>query len=187
MVGYKGYQPVISGPLNELQPDDVPPPALDVGDSSTYAVREVLDSRRRGGTLQYLIDWEGYGPEERSWVPAKDIYDPGLVLAFHSRHPEKPAPRPRGRPRGSVSNPAPSLPRSRSRDPRQSQSSACAEVRSSGDSVPLGGRRRGRPRSRPPPVSSGGGGTVTPTSQDSNSQNAPVSHMTTRRSPSPEF
>ncbi|KAK3522786.1 hypothetical protein QTP86_034652 [Hemibagrus guttatus] len=67
-------------------------------DGAAYGVREILDSQRRGGQLEYLVDWEGYGPEECSWVPCNNIVYPNLLETFHSANPNRPAPRGRGRP-----------------------------------------------------------------------------------------
>ncbi|XP_047193486.1 chromobox protein homolog 7-like [Scophthalmus maximus] len=70
-----------------------PPPPLPrlIGGGLTYSVRRLIRSRKRGRGIQYLVDWEGYGPEERSWVPARHILDPQLILEFHQQHPQQPS------------------------------------------------------------------------------------------------
>ncbi|KAI2654269.1 Transposon Tf2-6 polyprotein [Labeo rohita] len=65
-----------------------PPPVI-VDGEEVYRVNTILDSRRRRGQLQYLVDWEGFGPEERSWVASGDILDPSLTTEFHTNHPDQ--------------------------------------------------------------------------------------------------
>ncbi len=85
-------KPVFRSPLNSNSSSPAPPPPRLVDGSPVYSVRRLLDVRRRDRGFQYLVDWEGYGPEERSWVLARDILDRSLIEDFRRRQGKPPPP-----------------------------------------------------------------------------------------------
>ena len=105
----KGHQPYGRSPqttcYHEVSTSNLPrlcltpplPPASRIIDGGeTFTVNRLLDCRPRGRGLQYLVDWEGYGPEERSWTPARFILDKTLITNCHKNHPVPPVKTPRG-------------------------------------------------------------------------------------------
>ena len=44
-----------------------------------------MDSRKRGRNVEYLIRWKGYGEEEDSWEPLKNIRDAKEALEIFKK------------------------------------------------------------------------------------------------------
>jgi hypothetical protein len=51
-----------------------PPPVI-VDDEEEYYVDRIIDERKRGRGMQYLVRWTGYGPEEDRWLPTSALED----------------------------------------------------------------------------------------------------------------
>ncbi|KAI3376812.1 hypothetical protein L3Q82_000097 [Scortum barcoo] len=75
-----------------VPPSKPPPPPKMVVGGPVYAVKKLLAVRKRGRGRQFLVDWEGYGPEERSWIPASFIVSKKLIEDFYRQHLDTPGP-----------------------------------------------------------------------------------------------
>ena len=76
-----------------MVPATKPPPPLETADGGLlYKVKRLLAVRNRGRGKQFLVDWEGYGPEERRWVSQRYIDDSSLIQDFYRDHPDLPGP-----------------------------------------------------------------------------------------------
>ena len=71
-----------------------PPPPVEVEGELEYEVHEILDSKMERRRLFYLVDWVGYGPEERTWELATNVkHAEDAVVNFHRAYPQRPSPR----------------------------------------------------------------------------------------------
>jgi hypothetical protein len=61
--------------LRKHHPDNIEhrkinaPSPIQVNGEEEWEVEEVLDKRRRGKGVQYLVSWKGFGPKENLWEP----------------------------------------------------------------------------------------------------------------------
>ena len=79
-------KPAVSSPHSAAAPSPPPPRVLDDGDLA-WEVDRVLDVRRYGRGFQYLVDWVGYRPEDRSWVPRSYFADDWWLQDFYAANP----------------------------------------------------------------------------------------------------
>ena len=64
-----------------------PPPPFYVGGQLAYTVSRILDHRpvqrgRRKNMKEFLVRWEGYGPEHDTWEPEVCLLDESLIQSY---------------------------------------------------------------------------------------------------------
>jgi hypothetical protein len=72
------------------QPD---PPPIEVEGELEYVVERILDSRIVNGRLKYHVDWEGWGPSDRTWEDHDELnrHAKDAIADFHQRCPGRPS------------------------------------------------------------------------------------------------
>lgn len=68
-----------SGP-SELDYDDLLASGSD--DEDIYTVERVVDKRRSGGRVQYLVKWLNYADEDNTWEPVENILDQSIINEY---------------------------------------------------------------------------------------------------------
>ena len=72
----------------------VPPPSVEIEGIEEFEVSKILDSRIIRRKLEYLIHWQGYDINERTWEPAANLcHAPEMIQDFHHQYPKKPSPK----------------------------------------------------------------------------------------------
>jgi hypothetical protein len=69
------------------------PPPIEVEGELEYAVERILDSRIVNGRLKYHVDWEGWGPSDRTWEDHDELnrHAAGAIADFHEQYPTRPS------------------------------------------------------------------------------------------------
>lgn len=56
-----------------------------VDGTEEFEIDRIVRSRKKGRSVEYLVRWAGYGPEEDSWLQASDLaHAPDILSDFLS-------------------------------------------------------------------------------------------------------
>eukprot|EP00794_Sanderia_malayensis_P020904 gene20904-22954_t len=82
-----------NGHVPEEPTEHVIPEETPIINDDMYTVERILDSRKRGGKIQYLIKWSGYPSSANTWEPEENVLDKALLERFHEAKLRQRAPR----------------------------------------------------------------------------------------------
>jgi len=57
----------------------------DDSESGIYAVEAIINEKREGGKLMYLLKWEGYSHKHNTWEPEEHIEDSALIAEWTAK------------------------------------------------------------------------------------------------------
>ena len=73
-------------PVFSVQQKPPPPPPVIEDDHFEWEVEAILDHKKSHGQDMYLVKWKGYGDEENTWEPERNLGNaPRLLKAFQRR------------------------------------------------------------------------------------------------------
>ena len=76
-------------PVYDHQKPLDPPGPVNMEGHPEYEVEEILQSRKRGQGIQYLVKWKDYGNEENTWEPRRNVTNAEeLIDNFYQRFPQ---------------------------------------------------------------------------------------------------
>jgi hypothetical protein len=56
---------------------------IELQDDNQFEVEQVINARIQDNVLQFLLQWKGYGIEDRSWEPFEEISCRRLISEFY--------------------------------------------------------------------------------------------------------
>jgi hypothetical protein len=67
--------------------NDEPPPVLQTDWDERWEVAEILEAWVCYGSLWYMVQWKGYGPEHDKWVKHSDVFTTDTIDAYYRCYP----------------------------------------------------------------------------------------------------